>query len=367
MTAPSPCPNRSCYRTPSHPGFTLAELLVSVVSMAVLMAGIASTIVLTTRAVDDGTNPAARIRAATSALDLFIQDAGCALTISENTITALVFTVPDRDADGQDESIRYEWLGAPGDPLTRQYNGGPVVNILEDVQQLFVSYQFNTEDVEEPGADVEGAETLLVSYNSTSDLSDFVVDSGHWIGQYFLPSLPADAVSWSVTRVQFPAMSNGATNGQVNVQLRQATISGLPTRMVLEGILVDESSLGDSYTPWQEVAFSSVSGLFPGQRLCLVLEHVSDAHSCRAQYQDRNASPPNTHLVETSNGGSSWTAPSGGSMLFKVYGTITTAGQPTSRTLSRMTCVNVTLHPALDSSSRIDTSVQMLNAPEVVN
>jgi hypothetical protein len=56
-----------------------------------------------------------------------------ALAFSEQTATAMTFTVPDRDGDLLAETIRYAWSGTPGDPLTRQINEGAVATMLEDV------------------------------------------------------------------------------------------------------------------------------------------------------------------------------------------------------------------------------------------
>ena len=60
------------------------------------------------------------------ALVELLADLEFALAFSEKTDHALTFTVPDRDGDFISETIRYAWSGTPGDPLTRQYNGGAV-------------------------------------------------------------------------------------------------------------------------------------------------------------------------------------------------------------------------------------------------
>ncbi len=63
-----------------------------------------------------------------------------AQSVTEQTVTAITVTVPDRDADSNPEEIRYAWSGTPGEPLTRQYNGGTAANAAEGVHDFSVDY-----------------------------------------------------------------------------------------------------------------------------------------------------------------------------------------------------------------------------------
>src|SRR5690606_14293632 len=49
---------------------------------------------------------------------------------------AIGFTVPDGNGNGSDDTIAYAWSGVAGAALTRQYNGGTAVTILDNVQSL---------------------------------------------------------------------------------------------------------------------------------------------------------------------------------------------------------------------------------------
>lgn len=366
MTVPSLRP--TCYgrRAPVRSGFTLAEVLVSAASMGVLMVGIASAVLLASQALDDGDNPSTKVHAATTAVDQIVRDAASALSISEQSPTVLAFAVPDRDDDQQDEVIRYAWSGTLGDPLTRQYNGGTIVAILDDLQEFQLGYNLLTADGGEPGD--EGDETLLIGYDAYQDLADFRVARQYWVGQYFEPLLPEGTTSWRVTRVSFRARADGLALGAVKIQLREATAEGLPTSTVLEQVTISEWDFGTSYDPWYEVAFSEVSGLSPGQGLCLVFEFATDPYweeyCCKIEYHDDGgATPPNTRMVETENGGSSWTSPVGKSLRFNVYGMVT--GSEAGGGVDRVSCLHVSLRTGPDPSTRVDTAVQVLNTPEV--
>ena len=62
-----------------------------------------------------------------------------ALSFTERPVNVVEFTVADRDGDESPEFIRYAWSGTPGDPLTRQYNGGTIAELVRDVHLLWPS------------------------------------------------------------------------------------------------------------------------------------------------------------------------------------------------------------------------------------
>jgi hypothetical protein len=115
-------------------GLTLIEMVVALLSSGVLVAGLAGALYLSTQAIPPIENITKKnTRAATVLYDL-MSDIGMALSFSERTTKAITFTVPDRNGDNLVETIRYAWSGTAGDPLTYQYNGGPAINMAEDVR-----------------------------------------------------------------------------------------------------------------------------------------------------------------------------------------------------------------------------------------
>lgn len=122
--------------TPRAPraGYTLIELLAATASSAILVAGSASTLYIASRALDTGADGNRHTRIAAEVLGDMMADVRHARRFTERTATAITFTVPDRDGDGQDETLRYAWSGTPGDPLTYEYNGGGATTIAADVQ-----------------------------------------------------------------------------------------------------------------------------------------------------------------------------------------------------------------------------------------
>ena len=106
-----------------------------------LIGALSSTIFIALRASDTSATPAANTLVGLVRLSDMAAELQYTQTISEQTATAITVTVPDRDdPDTNPETIRYAWSGTVGDPLTRQYNGGTIANVADDVHDFAVQY-----------------------------------------------------------------------------------------------------------------------------------------------------------------------------------------------------------------------------------
>ena len=123
---------------PAH-GFTLLELMVSVVASSLLMVGLMSALFIASSSLD-GTGDVKRRNEGSEVLAEVLRDLRLAKTFTEKTANAVTFTVPDRDGDTFPETIRYSWTGTAGAPLLYEYNGGPAATIAEDVHEFDLSF-----------------------------------------------------------------------------------------------------------------------------------------------------------------------------------------------------------------------------------
>ena len=124
-------------------GFTLVEVMVSMGVVAVILGAIASLMRLATAQFSATTNGASNLTKATSTLQQITTEVAVAKTVTERTATAITFTVPDRNADGQDETIRYSWTGTAGGALTRTYNGASTT-VADNVYYFNATYFLKT-------------------------------------------------------------------------------------------------------------------------------------------------------------------------------------------------------------------------------
>ncbi len=341
-------------------GFTLVETVVAMAVMVILLGGAASALMLASRAVPTNDGLFRRTVESTDVLQKLAAELLTATEFSERTNRTVTFQVHDRDGDTVPEVIRYDWSGVPGEPLYRYYNQLPSAAILNDVHVFQLSYQLEATSTEEPPAPKESNETLLIGYDSTRDLAELDVTSGRWIGQYFLPTLPADATGWKVTRIKFKARPQSSSDGALSVKLRRADASKKPST-VLEEKKVKEMDLIEDV--WHDVSFSRVSGLPPTDGLCLTVEYASGSDVVgRVRYRDKNVSIVNATRLEYTG---SWATYTNQAMLFRVYGTVTTQGSPTVAEVFYVNKVGVAVQVGSDSSSRVETGVMILNRPEV--
>ena len=129
----------SCYR-----GLTLVEMLISISIISLLLGALASTVLLATKAIPDPDDPGLQALAAVRVTEHMLQELQEALNVNVATATSVEFTVADRDSDNNAETIRYAFSGTAGDPLTRQYNSGAIVNVLDNVQEFNLQYMTKT-------------------------------------------------------------------------------------------------------------------------------------------------------------------------------------------------------------------------------
>lgn len=117
-------------------GSAFLELIVSSVAASFLIVGMGSAVFLTVEAYDASEPVQTDNLATQAALQQLSHDLAEAVKFSEQTATAITFTVPDRTGDGNDDTLRYTWGGEDGDPLQLSLNGDTPVTLLEDVQDL---------------------------------------------------------------------------------------------------------------------------------------------------------------------------------------------------------------------------------------
>jgi prepilin-type N-terminal cleavage/methylation domain-containing protein len=335
--------------------FTLIEMIASLVIMSILMVAMGGALMMSSQAVPDAGNRTMRITEAADVLDQITSELTYAIAVTEMTATAVTFTVADRDSDSVVETIRYAWSGTAGDPLTREYNGGAAVNVLEDVQSFDLNWSLRTEEGPPPPP-VEGPEQEFSSFDGAAAWSDLTETD--WLGQYFQPSLPADALAWRVSRVIVRASRHGGPAGIAKVQLRPADASNLPTSTVLEEQLFYESSLGAVDT-WNEFTFTTVTGRSPGEGLCLVLEWRADA-----MFIYHNDSTP-AGLLTTTDSGVTWNEHDSRVLKHYIYGHVTTPDPAPPPTESFLLSIGITLEAGTDPTVRLQTAARVLNEPEV--
>ncbi|MBT3201555.1 MAG: hypothetical protein HN350_16760 [Phycisphaerales bacterium] len=115
--------------------------MISTVIIAMIMIAMTSVMMLATRTL---ASSGGDVALAADVIDEISTDLNLAESFSERTSTAVTFSVPDRNGDGQPETIRYSWSATPGDSIMRAYNGGAEVAIADDVRHFSLDYILQT-------------------------------------------------------------------------------------------------------------------------------------------------------------------------------------------------------------------------------
>jgi hypothetical protein len=329
------------------------------VIFAIILLAVQSAVRVAGSAIPDGRSGPSAAALGTAALDVLNQDLTYATAISPSRMSArdLELTVPDRNGDGNSETIRYQWSGA-GAPLTRQVNGGAVVTLAADVREFsLVLFKKATPN---PSTTSESPEVVLSSYDPQVTLTNQRINNSTYRGEYFVPSLPANATAWRVTRAMLKVGVWGANKGLTQIRLRPAP-GGLPGPTVLDEATLDESTLASAYA-WTSFAYTKAAGLKPGDGLCLTLEWVSDSDSCGVNCVINTGAAPAANLVSSSDG-VTWTAVTTDDLVHYVYGTYSTP-DPVTYTYS-VSSARCAIRVGADPAARSETSARVINQPMV--
>lgn len=365
-------PEMNASRGQRRRAVTLIELVVSLGIVTTLVGGMASALVLASRAAPSSDTPTGARLEASRVAEQLAGDLYVAESVTARSATGITFTVADRGHDPAGvESIRYAWSGTPGASLFREYNGGTPQEVLTDVYEFDLAYDLIDTGQGGGATPQENPSVWIVSVplDPSYTENEFVVSTSTWCGQYFYPDpalLPSDTVSWKLETVYFRLKKVGSPGGITAAQVQQANVSGLPTGVVYDELQIDESNL--SGQSWSMITLVSTNAptLGVGEGLCLVLKPVSGTNTCVALHQTPAAATANATFLASSDGGGSWTPAATGVMAnFTVYATVTTQSGGQAGGVYAVAGVNISMSKSQSSSGRVETGVQLLNAPEV--
>jgi hypothetical protein len=335
------------------------EMLVAAAITAGLLLAAQSAILLASHSVPDAKSKATALVAGAAALEGLNADLAFATAVPTRTATQIVMQVPDRTGDGLDETITWTWSGVPGTPLLRTINAGASQAVLPSVQSFALAY--DTRSVRAPQTYSTSAETLLSSYTVTTGAVSNRINSSQTVGQYFKPSLPANATSWAVTRVQLMSRIHGAKSGEALIQLGTVNNLGTPTGKIVDQFSQIEGNLTSAFT-WQTYTYTAATGLDPALGLAILVKWVSDADACDIQSAPVTLTLANANML-TSTTGATWTASLLSDLNYYVYGTYSTP-DPVAYTYY-LVGVRASVRTSTDAQATARSTVCVLNEPQV--
>lgn len=345
-------------------GHTLMELVVAMVASAALMSGLGAVMMIARQTALTPSAANRRMEAA-EAVHQIAEELRYATIILQHNSRILEFVVTDRNGDGTAEKIRYEWSGVVGAPLYKKINSANAVAILDSInafnivlEQISKAASFTTTN--------ESAEAVLISNASSPSGSERDINTSRFTAQQINPSafsaVPANALTWSATKIQFNCDKNSSDDETLLVQLRSTgDPKDGPTSTVLGQKSVAESSLNSG---WNTATFASpVRGLMLHRRYAIAWAGQGSGDAAKFLYND-NAS---SGVLESNDGGASWNYMTARQVFYRLYGTYTTPDTTYNFTRNYVSQVGLLLQAGSQTHSRIDARIPLGNFPELLS
>ena len=358
--------NATCHNA-SRRGHTLMELVVAMVASAVLLAGLGSVMMIGRQV---AYTPSAAVRRTETAdvINQIAEELRYATLIVQQTPQILEFVVADRNSDGTAEKIRYEWSGTPGDPLTKKVNSAVAVTVLDSINAFTATLQLKSK-ITALKTTTDSAEAVLVSNANVQSGTDRDITATAYSAQQLNPSvfasIPANAISWNATKIDFYGRYGAGTNDTLLVQLRSSgDPNDGPTSDVLSQTLVPEAALPTS-TGWSTntaVFANPARGLALHRRYAVTWSGIGSGIIAKLRCNDSAAGG----VLESSDSGATWQFMTARQMYYRLYGFYTTPGPSYDVTRNFVSHVRLVLQSGDLAHARLDASVPLVNVPELL-
>ncbi len=359
--------------------FTILDVIVGLVVATVVGGAIGGILILVSRAMPQTAAATTPTTVSSARLaDEIASELRYATSFTEMTPTSVTFTVPDRDGDGAEETIRFSWTGIVGQPVTRMYNNGSAVEIFPSCHNLSFIFSRTKKTITRGStALVTSPETLLDSFTGwtgiTATQSNLTVGTSAWNSQAFRidPAiLPAGAKNLKITKVRLKMKKPllGGADAHVSIHRRQTAGSDLPAAAPVGSVSTINFALLTLSFAWVDATFSDASFATPETELCIVIKGPL-ATSAQVQYLNANTAPADTHFFRwTTDGGVSWLPTSGvdrNDAYYEVWGTWQSPQTTTTQTdVYFLTSVDVGVDGG-KTDGFVRASARVLNRPEV--
>ena len=163
------------------------------------------------------------------------------------------------------------------------------------------------------------AASLLKSYSGSGN-TDQLVDNKWW-AQYLKPTLPADAVSWRVTRAEFYC-DKGNGNRDFDVVLYAPDGSNMPSTTVIDSVAANSNDFSNGPI-WQGVDFTGTATIPAGDGVCLALETTAGGTPMNVDFLNSGVTDADSAMI---TGNPTWqTYDTDKALLCRVYGVYYTA------------------------------------------
>jgi hypothetical protein len=342
--------------------FSLIELVAALGITTILLAAIASAVMIATKALPQTNDAFSSPMSAGRVVNQMAGELESALLVLSQTPTSISFTVPPRNGDTVSEKITYSWAGPSGAPLMRQYNSGTPVSLIDSVDQFSLTPVIITSTESYPGVATEDAsDSLIIDNSSTTGSATQGVNASNCLGQYFCSSSwPSGVVGWRPTRVQFQAEQSGLI-ATTDILMAPALSNLTPAAPYSQQYSDTGLGLLSSFA-WRQFSFSGIDRLSPAAGVCLMVEGASGGTN--SMIVETNSLPG---LIQSTDGGSTWSYISNKGMVSQLFGKLTRSTTTQLATTKYLSALSITLRAGPSTNPAVTSTAQVLNQPALLS
>lgn len=353
-------------RAPEHPrrGFTLIELIISVAIMSVLLAGLASSVLVASRAMPAPNDVETRTRSAAEAVNQIAAGLAFAVSVSKAGPSGIEFS---QERLGAATTVLYQWSGTEGDPLLCISGENDPIVLLPSVHVFTIEYDVDASEGAPPEIPIiDGPEELFLTQDSSNSGggSQIQIGADDECALGFVPVLPADAVSFRISRVQFIGSPKKPAKDTLAVDVCPRAADGTPLGQIVETVLVSEADLAAN--SWHEVTFAGADGLVPTDGCAIRFRNEDRSGTCAAiKIGTGSFGSPETVYSSRADDISPFVVEDGTDLWLWVWGHaqfLDSDGAPPPDTIAHLRRAHITLQVHADDAP-LRTSVVTMNHP----
>jgi hypothetical protein len=154
------------------------------------------------------------------------------------------------------------------------------------------------------------------------DPANVDIASNDWWGQYFEPSLPANANGWRITGVEIRARRINTRD--FRVRLYQASGGNEPAGTIIESFTRSSTGISNSSFAWVSIPFAGSTRLEAGQGVSMMVETDAGLVPIEVSHNNSSGSGSDAALLRGDSGGLDSIDPNR-SLQYRIHGTYTTS------------------------------------------
>lgn len=362
------CSRRSAQRFPRK-GLASLDLLVSIPSAAIILAGLGTCVTLMLRANSQDERFYRNVQQIADASWQMAMEIEMANAIAATSPTAIEFCVPDRNGDSLPEQIRYEWKTnstATQRDLYRSINRGAETPIVTNLTGF--ELQYNYASASSIPNRFRSESVLLKKVDSVPSVEylERSIDSRNHVSISFLPDSVTSTASWDLGSLKFMLRTTDPkSSGNLRLRVTAVDANLVPSlSTVYADIEISNRDLSPRYQ-YIEFPLAPIDRLSSTTRLAVVLSTSAENPPIRVQCMTHASNlPANLRMSQSSNAGGNWTTTINTSPRFLAAGFVSTSSSTVS-VRRNLTSVDILMTglPGLDPTMM--ASAKLLAQPEV--